>query len=241
MDATIVRRIEVTEELIRLFIKPETPLDAFLPGQHVGIGSAGAASAPLSYSISSSPMQTEVIELFLSLGPGAACAAALGSLREGDKVNLVSKARGSLTLAQVPDACDLVLVATGTGVAPYMSMLRTPSTWHPGRRSVTLVHGVRNARDLGYERELAALKAARPDVFTYVPVVSRPDGDWSGIRGRVQEVLFERGAVALEPERDHVFLCGNRAMVEDLRSRLMGMGYTLHTAQGAGNLHVELP
>jgi ferredoxin--NADP+ reductase len=149
------------------------------------------------------------------------------------------------TMERVPDGRDLVFVATGTGIAPFVSMLR-----HYGGNPLrfarfVVVHGARERNDLAYREEIARAAAADRRV-SYVPILSRePRGStWSGLRGRVQTVLepacFQsRAGFVLDPRSAHVFLCGNPAMIDDVRVQLGARGFTIDTPKTPGNVHFE--
>jgi len=252
LNATIVKRVEVTPELLILGVKPDAGVPAFQPGQYVALGLMGEAPRPAhfpseraeqkpdklikrAYSIGSSPHQREHLEFYIAIVPDGALTSRLVVPQEGGRVYLAPKITGTFTLEDVPADHNLVLVSTGTGIAPYMSMLRTPEVWTPERR-IVVVHGVRYARDLGYREELEAV-CARDPRLSYHPVVSR-DAEFGGHRGHVQH-LFEGGALPLNPARDHVFLCGNPAMIDGMETLLTGRGYTVHSRKQPGNLHLE--
>jgi ferredoxin--NADP+ reductase len=143
---------------------------------------------------------------------------------------------GTFTLDGVPPGKNLVLVSTGTGLAPFMSMVRTSSTWGSNRR-VTVIHGVRYPEDFAYSDELRTLESSTQGL-EYLPIASRAAETWSGRKGRVHR-LFDDGTVKLNPEMDHVFLCGNPAMIEELEVSLATQGFQVHSKKSPGNLHVE--
>jgi ferredoxin--NADP+ reductase len=149
------------------------------------------------------------------------------------------------TLRDVPGERDVVLVATGTGLAPYMSMLRTELECGGPRRFAVLA-GARHSWDLAYQAELVTMARLCPN-FTYLPQISRPREElvpWGGAVGHVQE-LWTAGALARawgghpSPERTHVFLCGNPAMIEDMTRVLEAEGFRLHAPRAPGQIHVE--
>ena len=123
------------------------------------------------------------------------------------------------TIDRVAPDKSVILIATGTGLAPYVSMLRTILMKETQRKFVVL-HGARYSWDLGYRGELETLARLRPN-FTYIPSITRPDEDphFHGRIGRIQAIL-EQGAlekdagVALDPEQADVFLCGNPEMIK---------------------------
>lgn len=252
LNATIVKRTEVTPELILVSVKPDGGVPDFQPGQYVALGLFGSAERPghfppereahpadkiikRAYSIGSSPANRDSLEFYIAIVPDGGLTSRLALVREGDRVFLAPKITGTFTLEHVEPEKNLVLVSTGTGLAPFMSMVRTPATWTAGRR-ITIVHGVRHIADLGYRAELEGLAAER-EGLEYRPVVSR-DPSWRGARGHVQS-LFESGVVPVNPATDHVFLCGNPAMVEGMEALLLNRGYTVHSKKTPGNLHLE--
>ncbi len=253
LNATVVKRQNVTDELIILKIKPDAGVPEFLPGQYLAIGLFGNAPRPESfppekeeqkpdkiikraYSIGSSPDTREHLELYIAIVPDGALTSRLALVKENDRIFAAPKITGTFTIDEVPASENLVLVATGTGLAPYISMIRTPSTW--SGRNVTIVHGVRYSKDLAYRDELVELANRRAD-FRYLPIVSRADPEWDGARGHIQS-LIDSHTLVVDAAKDHVFLCGNPAMVNDMESRLISGGYSVHGRKNpTGKLHLE--
>ena len=169
---------------------------------------------------------------------------------EGGRVWLDDVVRGDFTLERMEAGRDLVLVASGTGVAPFVSMVKSYAGkgergGRPWRRCV-LLHGVRRAEDLAYLDELREIEGDDGAGFRYVPIVSQggEDDGWKGLRGRVQGVLdggvFEGVAgFGLEPAECEVYLCGNPGMIDDVEVLLEGRGFKRHTRKDTGNLHFE--
>jgi len=197
------------------------------------------------YSIASSSMDDAYVELYVALLRSGELTPRLFALEAGSRIHLSERVSGLFTLDSVPPEVHLVFIATGTGIAPYMSMLRSEVLAHPQRR-VAVLHGARHSWDLGYRAELTTLARHVPS-FTYVPIVSRPQQElveWRGDVGHVQQ-LWERGVLrqrwGFEPSvaDTHVFLCGNPAMVEDALKVLGERGFTEHTRRAPGQIHVE--
>lgn len=255
-NATLVFRRDLNERYSILRVRPDArPIPAFVPGQFVNLGlpreapaRAGddPAAAPRvridrrSYSIASSAREREHYELFLALVEGGRLTPELWNLVEGSRCWIDGRALGSFTLEGVPEDRDIVLIGTGTGIAPYVSMLRTHAT-EPPWNTITLVHGVRQVSDLGYREELET-RAREDERFHYVPVVSREA--WNGLRGRVQTALERErleavAGVTLDPARCFVFLCGNPGMIRDVRAQLAPLGFEPGTPDRPGNLRLE--
>lgn len=198
-----------------------------------------------SYSIASSSRQKEYLEFYLALVRSGALTPRLFALEPGNKLYLGPKFSGLFTLKEVPPDANLVMVATGTGLAPYMSMLRTHLA-EGGLRRTAVIHGARHASDLGYRHELEALERQFPHLV-YIPVISRPQEElhrWTGETGYVQDV-WRRGVVAQKwgfapsPEHTHVLLCGNPAMIEDMTALLTAEGFRQHSRTQPGQIHTE--
>jgi ferredoxin/flavodoxin---NADP+ reductase len=251
-NATIIKRIDVTSSRVIFYVKPDGGIPDFLPGQYVVLGMPLVAGAPAGaagnnpasdlplikrlYSVGSPPHQKNYYEFLIAIMPDGGLSSRLAVMREGERIYCGTKVAGSFTLKGLPTQAGLVLIATGTGIACFMSMLRTPATWSAGRK-IVLLHGVPYAADFVYRQELLELAAARPE-FSYFGAVSRGDPDWSGRRGYVQEYL-KGGVVTPDPGSDHVFLCGNPAMVTGTCELLVQRGFSVHSGRNAGNLHVE--
>lgn len=197
------------------------------------------------YSIASSADQRDAVELLVVLVEKGRLTPRLWTIGVGGRIWMDSRIMGEFTLDDVPPEKDLVMVSTGTGLAPFMSMLRTYRGQQRWRRLV-IIHGVRRERDLAYRQELE--QVCRQDrSVTYLPIVSREpeDSGWSGLRGRVQTILGDQARYLrlvgwpLDPQRCHVFLCGNPAMIQSVEALLHDRGFVTHTRRTPGNIHFE--
>ena len=258
-NATVVFRDDVTAELAVVRVRPDHgSAPPFEPGQFTLLGLPPAptrapreepAARPRrllrrAYSITSPSTDLSYLEFYVALVEHGQLSPQLWSVPRGGRLWMDSKVSGRFTLSGVPTDRDILMVATGTGIAPFVSMLRT---YHgTGRwRHAVLVHGVRRATDLAYRGELEALAGSGSD-FTYLPTVSRePErSPWLGLRGRVQEVL-EDGTYdelvgrPLDPSRWHAFVCGSPEMIESVRETLSERGFSTGGGSERRNLHFE--
>ena len=191
-NATVIGREEIHADLIILRVRPDAALFDFKPGQFGVLGLTGsapripeaAAEEPVTepdkmirraYSIASSSVERRYIEFYLTLISSGQLTPRLFALKYGDRVFLGPKASGMFTLDRVAPDKSVVLIATGTGLAPYVSMLRTLLMTETERKFVIL-HGARYSWDLGYRGELESLARLRPN-FTYIPSITRADQD----------------------------------------------------------------
>jgi len=263
LNAVVSQRIDVAPGLMVLHVAPDQGvLPEFEPGQFAVVGlPATAPRTPLSdpeeprqgpdrlirraYSIASPSLPGHHLELFLTLVRSGELTPRLFALQPGSRLWLGPKITGLFTLADVPADQHLVLVATGTGLAPYMSMLRTRLSGGSKRRVAVLV-GARHSWDIGYQAELRTMQRLVPE-FTFLPIVSRPAEEptpWSGATGHVQS-LWTGGALeeawGFRPTAadTHVFLCGSPAMIEGMERLLGAEGFRLHEKGAPGQVHAE--
>lgn len=252
LNATLVEKKSITPELIVIKVKPDFDIPDFEPGQYVTLGlpeikSEESLSAPAqesakekfikrAYSIASAPHEKEFLEFYIALVYGGALTPRLNDLNIGDRVSVGPKIVGHFTLHDVPAEKNLWFFSTGTGLAPFISMLRKDGLskrWN----SFGVIHGVRKHAELGYKDELLAFQN-KGVPLTYLPYVSRDD-ETDGIKkGYVQDCIKSK-IISLSPDQDHVFLCGNPAMIEDMTTLLGAQGYTVHSKKNPGSLHVE--
>lgn len=212
----------------------------FRAGQfaRLGVRNADGALVWRAYSMASAPGD-EQLEFFSVLIPGGEFSGALSRLRPGDPLHVERQVYGFLTLERFADGRDLWLLATGTGLAPFLSMLRDPEVWQRFTR-IVLVHSVRTAGELAY-REL--IRELPGDRLIYLPLVTRerPSGV---LHGRITTLLgsgeLERAAgLALVPEHSRLMLCGNPQMIADCRALLMIRGLQLSLRRRPGQVAVE--
>lgn len=262
-NAIVTSRIEAAPGLLILRVAPDGwELPAFVPGQFAVLGlTASAPRVALSdpeepggdpdrlirraYSITSASVERSHLELYLNLVRSGELTPRLFALETGDRLWLGKKISGVFTLREVPPERHVVLVATGTGLAPYMSMLRSELACGGARRFAVLA-GARHSWDLGYSAELYTMARLCPN-FSYLPTVSRPEAEpapWGGETGHVQH-LWTDGALDRAwgfhptPRDTHVFLCGSPAMVDELTALLEREGFRLHNPRAPGEIHVE--
>lgn len=251
LNAVVTMRIEVSASLLILQVAPygwEFPL--YRPGQFALLGLPGADPRNLikrSYSIASSPARREYLEFCLILVPGGVLTPRLFKLKVGDRIWLSRTPAGNFTIeaSWKPQAAGLIFCASGSAVAPFVSMLGELLKVAPEQR-VTLIHSVRHSRELGYRSVLMAMQDLRSS-FTYLPAISRPEDEvipWQGHIGRVEDV-WKSGAIERlwrkvpTPDDTHVFLCGDPRMTQAMIELLVLEGFTVDAGVKPGQVHVE--
>jgi len=220
----------------------EGAAEPFAPGQFVNLGlDLGGERIKRSYSLASAPGAPS--EVYLSLVPGGELTPALFELGPGDRLWLDDRALGFFTLEHVPPAARAWLLATGTGLGPFLAMLRCPLIWQRFTR-IVLVHGVRYASHLAYAEELEQLAAERGGQLLYLPLVTREAPPPNGLAGRLPAliesgVLEQRVGLEFAASSDHVLLCGNPAMISEVQAVLGSRGLEKHRPRKPGHITIE--
>lgn len=249
-NATLVERVDHTDALASFKIEPDQPLPGdpiFVPGQYVTIGlnneaepALGSVQRPMS--IASAPEEGQTLELYIRYVNHPESDNPLTHLlwptRVGDRLFMRPKAVGRFTLHHTvgdDDRRHKLLVAAGTGLAPFTSMVRS----HHLRRGddrldgYTILHGASYPADLAYRQELEALRDRRG--LHYHPTVSRPREapDWRGASGRVEDFFLPERLEALDrdlgfrldPAHAVVYICGLQGTIGRTIERLLRRGF----------------
>jgi ferredoxin--NADP+ reductase len=247
-NATIIYRENITDDLFVFRVKPDDGVfGPFEPGQYAEIAlpemqTPGTKLIRRQYSIASAPSAGDYVEFFIVVVPGGEVTPKLLSLKVGERLWLNPKPKGKFTLEHVEPNKDYIMIATGTGLAPFVSMLRQfkDSDAKPWRKLV-IIHGVRFAKDLGYREELENT----PNII-YLPATTREpeNSEWKGQRGRVQQLLekdrFQQiTGLNLDPNECQVLLCGNPEMIDSVQAHLEHLNFKLHSKKSPGQIHLE--
>jgi ferredoxin--NADP+ reductase len=210
--------------------------------------SARAAADPdrmirRAYSIASESRADEYLEFYLTVVMSGELTPRLFNLKIRDRLYVGPKAVGVFTLDKAPGK-HILMIGTGTGLAPYMSMLRSELDCN-GSRKFVIVHGARFSWDLGYRTELTGL-ARHCNNFHYMPVITRPQEDvtWRGRSGYLQNLVAsgaieEETGLPLTPDNFDVFLCGNPGMIETVIAWAESRGFIRDKGHDIGTLHTE--
>lgn len=218
MKARLIESREIAPEVRHfVFEAPEVEQLHFKPGQFVSFqATLGGKKITRAYSIASVPSGNH-FELCLNLVQEGIFSPHLFNMQPGDSVEMTDPL-GFFVIRNPARAA--VFVATGTGIAPFRSM--APGYLdHPEAKDLTLIFGVRHERNIYYRDEFEALARRHPN-FTFWPTLSRPQPSWGGRAGHVQTHVLE--AVGNRRDLD-VYICGLKAMVDDVRAILKQMGF----------------
>lgn len=218
------------------------PLPAFKAGQFVRVGlDIDGERVGRPYSLVNAPGQTPQ-EIYYNPVPEGPLSPRLASLKPGDTLWVSDSINGFLVLDEIPDASHLWLLATGTGVGPFVSILGTEEPWRRFER-IVLVHSVRTAAELGYRDRFAELVERCPGQFHYQPTVTReslPEAFGQRIPALIADGSLEAAVgLRLDPQGSHVMLCGSNAMIGDTTALLEQRGMRRHRRREPGHYTVE--
>jgi ferredoxin/flavodoxin---NADP+ reductase len=230
--AQVMRRVDFASDLWMFRVAAGGEFN-FVPGQYASLGvESNGKRIERPYSIVSSPAESE-LEFFFELVPEGALTPLLYKLQSGDRLLMRKIAKGKFSLDMQSGRTNHLLISTVTGVAPFVSYVRTlAKDWREGRfdgaHKLYLLNGASRPWEFGYREELAQFSAELP-WFHYVATVSRPwdHADWAGEIGRADDILRKYADQwELDPSNTVAYLCGHPEMIEHSKAILKRRGFT---------------
>jgi ferredoxin--NADP+ reductase len=188
------------------------------------------------------PPHHQPMEVYLNVVDDGPLSSRLCDLKTGDRIWVTEQANGFFTVNELPASRDLWLLATGTALGVYLSILRTERPWERFQ-NIILVHGVRYADELSYGEEIAALLKRYPKRFRILRTVSRERVS-GHLHGRITDLLLNgslehSAGLALRPQDSHLMLCGNMEMIRDVTKLLEARGLHRHRREQPGHYTTE--
>ena len=222
--ATLVDRRDVSEDLMVIKLKPQDGPFKFKPGQYCTLGLDGRERA---YSIASAPHEPW-LEIFVELVPEGELTPRMFRMEIGDRISVRPRAKGLFTIDQ--RVHHHFMLATVTGVAPSISMLRSCNLEGVQDHKFYVLLGASYQDELTYDEELAGLAASHPNLLEFVPTVSRPNEErnagWQGAKGRVNAIA-ENYLNRFELPQDDtlIYACGHPGMIEAVKETFVPQGW----------------
>ncbi len=223
-------------------VRAEAQFASFEAGQFTKIGlpiDGEIIGRP--YSLVNAPDERPLEFYFITVDEGP-LTPRLAQLNPGDALHVAPRASGFLVLSEVPQARHLWLMATGTGVGPFLSILKTAIPWQRFEK-VVLVQAVRTLAELTYQETVRAIASRHPAQFIHVPFISREDTGFA-IRGRIPQTIADgrleaRTELVLTPADSQFMLCGNPDMLRDTSATLISRGFKKHRRRDPGHITGE--
>jgi ferredoxin/flavodoxin---NADP+ reductase len=240
VEGKIVENIHWSENLFTL--KIDADVDDFSAGQFTSLAlDIDGERVARPYSYLSAPQQRP-LEFFFYTATDGVLSNALVRLEEGDSVWVKQQSNGFFVLDEIPECNDLWMLGTGTGIAPFFSILNSDEPWQRFEK-IVLVHAVRTLVDLQYQETVQTLREKYGNRFHFQAFVSREIVE-DTINGRVP-ITIEDGSLEtkvglkLDTEKSHIMLCGNPDMVKDSVEILKTRGFTKNRRRTPGHITVE--
>ncbi len=237
---------------LRIVTAPVT----FVAGQYTRLGlQVGDTLVARPYSFVNPPSDP-VLEFYFNTVPQGPLSNRLAALNSGDSIKVSTTVTGFMVLDEVPAGRDLWMLATGTAIGPFLSILRTEPLWQRFER-VMLVHAVRHWRDLNYSFLLDQLATEHSGQFSWLPMISRDPFDKvvrpeslsleaanAAIAGRIPAAikdgrLEQQFGLTLNAVHSRLMVCGNPAMVKDSLAILKQRGLAKNLRRSPGQVTVE--
>ena len=236
----VVAQKQWNDRLHTLYV--EADIEPYQAGQFAKIGlEIDGEITGRPYSLVNAP-DTRPLEFYYIEVPGGPLTVRLIQLKSGDSIFVGPRANGFMILDEVPQARHLWLIATGTGVGPFLAMLATEKPWQRFER-VVLVYAVRTLSELSYQERIAQVLATHATQFVFIPFISREASDFA-LSGRIPQAITDgrleaRAGIKFSAEDSQVMLCGNPQMVEETTGLLMERGLKKHRRKDPGQITVE--
>ncbi len=240
LEGSVASKTIWTERLLSLRIVAD--IEPFEAGQFIKVGlKIGDEIIARPYSLVNAPHERP-LEICFSIVPGGPLSRNLAALDTGNNILVAPRAHGFLTMKEIAKGSDLWLIATGTGIGPFLSILKTGTPWQRFHR-IVLVHAVRLAKELMYRELIDELTSAYADKFVYVPFVSGENAEFA-LPGRITHAitsgqLESHAGVEFRIAESSVALCGNPQMVKEVQQLLIDRGLKKHRRFDPGNISVE--
>jgi len=238
-DAEIIDKKEWCPDLYSIKIKAD-PV-TFKAGQFLNVGIEHEGEMVYRpYSLVNTP-DDDLLEVHFNTVKEGRFSPILTSLEIGSPVSVPAKGGGLLTLDQVPERPHLWLCATGTGVGPFISVLRTSEAWQQFDK-IVLCYATKTAEGMAYREELDALVEEYPDQFHFMPFITREEAEGT-FNTRFTTMLssgdLETHALPITADDSHFMLCGNSAMIDEMTSLLEEKGLSRHSRAKPGHIAIE--
>lgn len=242
LDAQLKKRKDWNTHLFSLQLACDD-FTKFKAGQFIKVGIEQADGKILSrpYSVVNSPHES-FLEIIAVPVENGSLSPLLHELKEGDNLKVMSPATGFLIIDEVPPSENLFMLATGTGVGPFLSIIQSKEVWE-AHKNIVLVYAVRKIEDFAYLNTIDDIKRKFPEQFRFVPIASR-EKYTQGLQGRIP-TLIESGKIQqfcgidLKPENTQVMICGNPDMIKDSFEVLTQLGLQKHLRRSPGQISVE--
>ena len=226
----------------RLFsLRIDCDFDTFESGQFVRVAlDIDGERVARPYSLVNKPGD-DFLEIYFNIVDEGPLTPRLAELEDGDEIFVTDRANGFLTVSEVPQCRHLWMLATGTGVGPFLSILKNKEAWQRFEK-IVLAYSVRDLSELAYQQQVAEIQEQWPQKFSFVPLVTREEVEGmlnKRITDSIEDDSLEETTGVIIDEDSHIMMCGNSAMISDVTEVLEKRGLRKHRRREPGHITTE--
>jgi ferredoxin--NADP+ reductase len=222
-------------------LRIECDFDTFESGQFVRVAlDIDGERVARPYSLVNKP-DDDYLEIYFNIVDEGPLSPRLAELEVGDEIFVTDRANGFLTVSEVPQCRHLWMLATGTGVGPFLSILKNRDAWQRFEK-IVLVYSVRDISELAYQQQVADIQEQWPQKFSFVPLVTREKVEGmlnQRITDSIEDDSLEQATGVVIDEDSHVMMCGNSEMIADVTEVLAKRGLRKHRRREPGHITTE--
>jgi len=192
------------------------------------------------YSLVNTP-DDDYLEIYFNIVAEGSLTPKLAELEQGDEIFVTDRANGFLTVDELPECENLWMLATGTGVGPFLSILKGDKVWQRFDK-VVLAYSVRDSSELSYQEQVLEIEKQHGDQFSFVPFVTREKVAGAmnqRITASIEDASFEKRVGIIINENSHIMMCGNSAMISSVIEVLEKRGLRKHRRREPGHITTE--
>ena len=240
LDGKVIDNRRLTDELTSLII--DAPLKIFESGQFVRIGlEQDGEIVARPYSLVNTDDET-YLEVYFNIVDEGPLSPRLFALKAGDAVLVANNPSGFLTVSEVPECKHLWMIATGTGIGPFLSILKNEAVWQRFEK-VVLCYSVSLGEELAYQGLIQQIAEQHGAKFSFVPIVTREsfaDAMTRRVPALMQDgSLEQRASIEINADDSHVMMCGSKDMIADVSETLISRGMKKHRRRDPGHFTTE--
>jgi len=240
LEGKVVDNRRLNQYLTSLII--EVPLNGYEAGQFVRIGLAdGDEVIARPYSLVNTPEES-CLEVYFNIVEDGPLSPRLFELKSGDDVLIADNPSGFLTVSEIPQCNHLWMIATGTGIGPFLAILKSEAAWQKFEK-IILCYSVSYAEELAYQGVIEQVALTHAEKFCYVPIITRET--FAGGLGKrlptlMQDASLEQHTgIDINAENSHVMMCGSSSMITDVSAELVARGMKKHRRRDPGHFTTE--
>jgi len=240
LNGKVIANTRWNERLTSLKFK--APLENFESGQFVRVGlEIDGEIVARPYSLVNAPDEPE-LEIYFNIVPEGPLSPRLFELEADDDIMVATRPAGFLTISEVPESNNLWMLATGTAIGPFLSILKGEAVWQKFGQ-ITLCYSVRTQEELAYAENIQLIAEQRKSQFCFIPIITREDAP-NALRERIPQAINNgslelRAKAAISAEDSHVMICGSTELITEVSAVLDSRGMRKHRRREPGHFTTE--